>query len=434
MKKWMVTVSVLTLSASLLAGCGKGENTSETEQESSTQAETGAAEAAETETAVQYGPEAYLGGINAADYVTLGEYKGIEVTVNAPVVTEEEVQGRINNVLANHMVSTEVTDRPVEQGDTVNIDYEGKIDGVAFDGGTAQGQDLVIGSGSFIPGFEDGLIGAEAGETLDVNVTFPEDYRGTDVAGKDAVFTVTVNSISVKSLPEFNDEFVKGLDEGYSTAEEYRTHIYDMLMETARASRDAEAETAILAKVKENAQFKEPPTEMVKRYHDRLTSNMTAYASMFGQDLNTFLEAQGKSDADLQESAEEAARELVVMQAVADAEGLTVTPEEVEKALEENAALDGYEDLEEYKALIDYEAFEEYLMTEKVLDFLLENGKVTETEAAETPMAETETVAETETAETETETAAETEAAEAGTEAAEGTQTGTVAETQSGTE
>ncbi len=418
MKKWIVTASVLALSASLLAGCGKEEKAPETEQESSTQAETETeTKSTETETAVEYGPEAYLGGINAADYVTLGEYKGIEVTVNAPVVTEEEVQSRINSVLAGHMVSTEITDRPVEQGDTVNIDYEGKVDGVAFDGGTAQGQDLVIGSGRFIPGFEDGLIGAEAGETVDVNVTFPENYRETTMAGKEAVFTVTVNSISVESLPEWNDEFVKGLDEGFGTTEEYRAHIYDMLMETARANRDMEAETAILEKVKENAQFKEPPTEMVKRYHDRLTSNMTAYAAMFGQDLNTFLEAQGKSDANLQESAEEAARELVVMKAVADAEGLTVTPEEVEKALEENAALDGYESLEEYKALIDYEAFEEYLMTEKVLDFLLENGKVTETEAAVAETQETET--ETEAAGNETGAGEETQIREAGTETAQ---------------
>ena len=134
-----------------MTGCGNADtDTAETTQESMAESETGTEAGTE-----DYGPEAYLSGINVADYVTLGEYKGIEVSVDAPVVTDEYLDSYIDYVLQSNMVTTEITDRPVEEGDIVNIDYEGKIDGVAFDGGTAQGYDLTIGSGTFIDGFED---------------------------------------------------------------------------------------------------------------------------------------------------------------------------------------------------------------------------------------------------------------------------------------
>jgi len=206
MKKFITTMTVLALSASVLAGCGKTAENGESTQagtESAAPAETGSETAA---AAVEYGEDAYVDGINVADYVTLGEYKGIEVTETTPTVTDDYVQSYIDYALQSNMVTTEVTDRAVQTGDFANIDYEGKIDGVAFEGGTDKGYDLEIGSGSFIDGFEDGLIGAEIGETRDVTVTFPESYPNAEVAGKEAVFTVTVNSIHTESLPELTDE------------------------------------------------------------------------------------------------------------------------------------------------------------------------------------------------------------------------------------
>ena len=404
----------------LMTGCGNADtDTAETTQESMAESETGTEAGTE-----DYGPEAYLSGINVADYVTLGEYKGIEVSVDAPVVTDEYLDSYIDYVLQSNMVTTEITDRPVEEGDIVNIDYEGKIDGVAFDGGTAQGYDLTIGSGTFIDGFEDGLIGAETGETVDVNVTFPENYQGEEVAGKDAVFTVTVNSISVETLPELTDEFVQGLDVGVNTVEEYRQYAYDLLMEEEQATHDSNAEIAVLEAVMAGSQIQDPPEDMTNRYYNRIIDNMTYYASLYGYDLETFLSMQGTSEDAIRESAAQAGQEIIVMQAIADAEGLSVTDEELDAEIETNAGSLGYDDVEEYRASLDVEGYREYMMSEKVLNFLLENAVVTdvepETEAAEAETAEAaaeETqAAETETAETESTAETETQATETGSE------------------
>lgn len=388
MKKF-ITAAALALAGTallgaLMTGCGSAEtdtpettDTTEAVQEESTaESETGTETAAE-----EYGPEAYLSGINVADYVTLGEYKGVEVSVEAPEVTDEYLDSYIDYVLQSNMVTTEITDRPVEEGDIVNIDYEGKIDGVAFDGGTAQGYDLTIGSGAFIDGFEDGLIGVESGETVDVEVTFPEDYHGTEVAGKDAVFTVTVNSISVESLPELTDEFVQGLDVGVNTVEEFREYAYDLLMEQEQATHDSNAEIAVLETVMANAQLKEPPEDMTDRYYNRLMDNMTYYASMYGYDLETFLSMQNMTEDSIRESSADAGREIITMQAIAEAEGLEVTDEELDAEIESNASSLGYDDVEEYRSSLDVEGYREYMMSEKVLDFLLENAVVTDVES-----------------------------------------------------
>lgn len=421
MKKFITGAALSLAGAALLGalmtGCGNADtDTAESTQESAAATET----SAETETE-DYGPEAYLSGINVADYVTLGEYKGIEVSVDAAVVTDEYLDSYIDYVLQSNMVRTEITDRPVEEGDIVNIDYEGKIDGVAFDGGTAQGYDLTIGSGTFIDGFEDGLIGAQTGETVDVNVTFPENYPGEEVAGKDAVFTVTVNSISVETLPELTDEFVQGLGVGVNTVEEYRQYAYDLLMEEEQATHDSNAEIAILEAVMANSELQDPPEDMTNRYYSRIIDNMTYYASMYGYDLETFLSLQGTSEDEIRESAVQAGQEIIVMQAIAEAEGLSVTDEELDAEIESNAGSLGYDDVEEYRASLDVEGYREYMMSEKVLDFLLENAVVTDvepetesaaetTEAAETEAAETEgTEAEASDAETETESATEAE-------------------------
>ena len=426
MKKFIAKAALplagAALWGALMTGCGNADtDTAETTQESMAESETGTEAGTE-----DYGPEAYLSGINVADYVTLGEYKGIEVSVDAPVVTDEYLDSYIDYVLQSNMVTTEITDRPVEEGDIVNIDYEGKIDGVAFDGGTAQGYDLTIGSGTFIDGFEDGLIGAETGETVDVNVTFPENYQGEEVAGKDAVFTVTVNSISVETLPELTDEFVQGLDVGVNTVEEYRQYAYDLLMEEEQATHDSNAEIAVLEAVMAGSQIQDPPEDMTNRYYNRIIDNMTYYASLYGYDLETFLSMQGTSEDAIRESAAQAGQEIIVMQAIADAEGLSVTDEELDAEIETNAGSLGYDDVEEYRASLDVEGYREYMMSEKVLDFLLENAVVTDvepetesaaetTEAAETEAAETEgteaeaSAAETETAETESAAEAETE-------------------------
>ena len=404
-RKAALAAACAALFGAFAAGCAKTEeDPAETVQESAGES------AAEDGTAAaeDYGPEAYLNGITVSDYVTLGDYKGVKVSVDAAVVTDEYLDSYIDYVLQSNMLTTEVTDRPVQEGDIVNIDYEGKIDGVAFDGGTAEGYDLAIGSGSFIDGFEDGLIGAETGETRDVEVTFPEDYHGTDVAGKDAVFTVTVNSISVETLPELTDEFVQGLGVGAETVEEYRQYAYDLLMEEQQANHDAEAEMAVLETVMNNAELQDPPEDMTNRYYSRLIDNMNYYASMYGYDLETFLSLNGTSEETIMESARNAAKQLITMQAIAEAEGIEVTDEELDEEIEANAVSMGYEDADAYREALDAEGYREYMLTEKVLDFLLENAEVVDVEPEAAEAAETETeAAETEAEETETAQAAE---------------------------
>ena len=275
---------------------------------------------------------------------------------------------------------------------------------------------MTLGAGGYIEGFEEGIVGMKTGETKELNLTFPIPYNNNpSLAGADVVFTITMNHIYEEVTPEFDDEFVAGLEiEGVTTAEEYRQYAYDNLMSIAEAQRDTEVETAVLQAVSENAAFKAVPEAMVERYYDRLVSNLTYQASMYGLDLETFLLygtglTQEEYEAEMQASAEEAVKQILVLQAIAEKEGMTVTEEDIEADLEENAANYGYESAEEYKEALgsELQGYGEYLMTERMTAYLVENAVVTdaepeteETETAETEAAETET-AETEAAETE---------------------------------
>ena len=379
MKKKMLAV-LLTVAVSMTAvACGdkaSEEQGTETAKETTETAQQDTT-AAEAVTAVG----GYMKDLNAEDYVTLGEYKGVEVTLDEPEITDEYLDGYIEYVQQNNAVSTPVTDRAVEMGDVVNIDYVGKIDGVAFDGGSAEGYDLTIGSGQFIDGFEDGCIGMEVGETKDVEATFPDPYKNNpDLAGKVAVFTVTVNSISVEEIPELTDEYVQSLSlEGCTNVEEYRAYVYDVLLEQQQESYESDKADLAYEKVAAECEFKDAPEAMVTRMNNTLTSNLSSYASTYGVDLGTYVSAMYGGTAEeyettLLEQSKMMAQHYLMMQAIADREGLSVSDEELEEQLSQEAQDYGYETVEEYKSLVDVEAFREYLMTQKVLAFLGENA------------------------------------------------------------
>lgn len=429
MKKFVMAVTAASLSAMMLAGCG---DAAAEQPEESTAVTEESSEAAETETVEEkvYADESYMDYLNVDDYVELGDYLGVEVTLEAPHVTDEQVESYIQNVIANNPVRTEITDRAVQDGDVTDISYVGKKDDVAFDGGTADNYELTIGSGRFIEGFEDGVIGMKIGETKDLNLTFPETYQNNpDLAGAEVVFTVTLNKIYEESEAELNDDFVAGLGiENIATVEDYRQYVYDGLMENAQYQYDMSVENAVLNAVYENATFKEAPEAMAERYYDRLITNMTYQAAMYGMDLETFMlygygMAAEQYEADMKDSAQRAAQQILMLQAIAEKEGMTVSDEEVEEDIAAKATEYGYENADAYKEVIGNEikGYREFVMSEKVTAYLLENAKITQTEPEEnTEAAETETetteAAETETAETETtETeAAETETAESG--------------------
>ena len=321
------------------------------------------------------GPK-YLLDYTAGDYVTLGEYKGIEID------TDELLQQWIDYALSSDAETVEVTDRSVELGDTANIDYDGKMDGVAFAGGTAQGTDLEIGSGGFIEGFEEGVVGMEIGETKDIHLNFPDPYLpNPDLSGEPAVFTVTVNSITTQQIPELTDEYVAGLElEECSTVEEYRDYMYNFMLE--QETFESQKANIAIETARENAAFKDMPEGMLNRMYENLLNTVSAYAYMYGTDVGTYVAYIYGSTADAYESvlmdqAKLMAQHYILMGAIAEAEGIEVTDAELEESIAAEAAgyaSYGYESEEAYKAAIDTEAYKEYLLVEKVTGFLGENA------------------------------------------------------------
>lgn len=351
MKKRIMLLAAVTLAAGMLSACGKDA--------------------------------AYLSEIKASDYVTLGEYKGIEVTQPEPEVTDEYVDSYIEYLRSQRTVAVEVTDRTtVQEGDTVNIDYTGYRDGVAFEGGTAQGDSLTIGSGRFIDGFEDGLIGTSVGETVTLELTFPDNYTNAELAGAAVTFDVTVNSISISETPELTDELVQEFGiEDCGTVEELRTYVYDVFYEEAVSMYEDAIASDITQAVMANSIFSEPPEKMVKRYQDVLLESMTAQAASYGVNLDTFMMNYYGMDTEsymavFQEDAATMAQQYIMFQAIADAEGLNPTKDEIAQKMEEEALEFGYKSVDAFKEEVGEEVYYEYLISETAMDFLKENAVI----------------------------------------------------------
>ena len=321
-------------------------------------------------------------------YVELGEYKGIEVTVDSTDVTDEEVTAQIEATLKSAATKEEVTDRPVEDGDIVNIDYVGKVDGEKFDGGSAEDYDLTIGSGSFIDDFEDQLIGANIGDVVKVNVTFPEDYSpNEDLAGKDAVFTVTINSIKETVVPKLTDKWVKKYtadDEvQYTTVEEYKEAVKADL----KAKKEEEAATNktadVLTAIVENSKINGYPEDEIDAYISDMKAYYESIATMYGTDFETLLTGMfNMTVEDFNEEANTLAEATIARQMVckliAKAEGMTVSNEEYQAGLEQYAADYSSESktytAEEFEKEYGKDVITENILLEKVLDFVTENS------------------------------------------------------------
>lgn len=338
----------------------------------------------------------YLKDFDVNKYVTLGEYKGVTISLDEPTVSDEYMQTYIDYILQSSPVLKPITDRDtVETGDITVIDYEGKMDGVAFEGGTAQGANLQIGSGQFIPGFEDGMIGMKVGETKDVEVTFPDPYdNNPDMAGKPAVFTVTVHSINTQETPELTDEFVTGLGmEEFKTVEEFNTFVYDFLLSQQQEQYEATKQDFLIAQVESQATIKDAPEGVITRMNDMMTQNISSYAQMNGTDIGTYVAQTYGGSADsyqviLREQASKMAKRYMLLQAISEKEGLTMTDEEMEAQIAQEATDYGYATVDEYKANMDVDGYKEYLMTQKVMGFLSENANITPTTADTTAPAE----------------------------------------------
>lgn len=329
------------------------------------------------------GSKEYLQDIKAEKYVTLGEYKGAEVEEKEPAVADGVVDSYINYVLAQKATTKEVTGRTVQEGDVVSIDYVGYQDGVAFEGGTGS-YDLTIGSGSFIDGFEDGLIGHEIGEQVSLDLTFPDPYENNpDLAGKPVVFEVTINAIKEAETPELTDEFVSGLGlENVSTVDEFKEYVYDIFYQDAQSTYNNSVKSDITDQVMAGCTFEALPTEMTERYYNGLVDEMTALAKNQGTTLENYMSVYYGLDADsyeekLREIAMTRGQQYVMFQAIADLEGIQVSDEEVDQEIQRRVETYGYESADAYKESTDVKALEEYLMANKVMDFLIENAEIT---------------------------------------------------------
>lgn len=333
------------------------------------------------------GSKEYLKDITASDYVTLGNYTGIEASAQEPVVNDGMVDSYIALYILPMCESKEVTDRAAEEGDTVNIDFTGYMDGEAFDGGTASDFDLTIGSHQFIDGFEDGLIGASTGDTLSLDLNFPDPYTSNpDLSGKPVVFEVTVNSISKKEITE---EVVRSLGiEGVTTEQELRDALYDSFYENAVQNYENTIETTLTDTIMANSTFKEPPSGMVDRFYKSIEDLITRQASAQNVTLEVYMKNAFGLDKETYESqfrdeALREAQEYIMYQAIADAEGLNPNDEDVQAEIDRLVESGVYESEEAYRENNDAELLREQLMRDNVLEFIKENGVIETTKATE---------------------------------------------------
>ena len=312
--------------------------------------------------------------------VTLGEYKGVSVKKETTVVTDVEVDARVEEERNKQATEIQVEDRAVAEGDTVNLDYAGTVDGVAFAGGTAQDQTLKIGSGSFIPGFEEQMIGMNIGEEKDLQVTFPEKYHAEELAGQAAVFHVKVNSITETQLPALDDDFAKDISE-FDTLEEYKADIRAKL-EAQAAERDNNNFTnAVIEKVLENATV-EIPEAMIERQIDSMMRDFEYRLMGNGLKLDDFLKYTGSDMKAFRENyrgqAEKSVKAHLVLEAIEKAEAIDATQEQIDKQLEAFAAQTG-KTVEEFKASLsesDIEYFKADAIRDNCVKFLADNAKI----------------------------------------------------------
>jgi len=311
--------------------------------------------------------------------VELGEYKGVEVEKVESEVTDEDVEKELEIAREKNARLVAVEDRPVKDGDTVNINFEGFIDGVPFEGGKAEDFNLVIGSGKFIEGFEEQLIGAGEGQEVEVNVTFPEDYGNKDLAGKPALFKVKINSIKVKELPALDDEFAKDVSE-FDTLEEYKADLRKKLTERKQQMAKRQMEDKVIEKVVKNAKI-DLPRVMIDKQIDNIIYDFDLRLRYQGMDLQKYMEIMGTDFNSLREQFEERAenevRTQLVIEKIMKVENIEATEEDTNEEI--NKLAENYRQTpEEFKTNLseeDIDYIKGNIAFRKTIDWLVKNAK-----------------------------------------------------------
>lgn len=309
----------------------------------------------------------------------LGKYKGIEIKKVEYTVTDEDIEHELGHMQEHNSRLVTIEDRPVESGDIATIDFEGFVDGVAFDGGKAEGHELEIGSNTFIPGFEDQVIGMKVEEEKDINVKFPEEYFSKDLAGKDATFKVKVHEIKKKELPELDDEFAKDVSE-FDTLKELKADIKAKKEKQNEEKVKYETQEAAIKAVCENVKV-EIPDGMVEVEVDNMLKDIEQRLSYQGLKLEQYLQMMGKTVEDMRKEYEpqaiEGIKSRLALEAVIKAEKIEATDEEVDEKLKEMAKNYGKENDEEFMKNENVRNYiKQGLASEKAINFVVENAKI----------------------------------------------------------
>lgn len=311
--------------------------------------------------------------------VKLGKYKGIEIKKIEYNVTDEDIDHELGHMQEHNSRLISIEDRPVESGDITTIDFEGFVDGKAFEGGKAEGHELEIGSNTFIPGFEDQVIGMKIDEEKDIQVKFPDEYFSKDLAGKDATFKVKVHEIKKKELPELDDEFAKDVSE-FDTLKELKASIKEKQQKQNDEKAKYETQEAIMKAVCEDIKV-EIPSGMVETEIDNMLKDIEQRLSYQGLKLEQYLQMMGKTEEEMRKEYEpqaiDAIKSRLALEAVIKAEKIEATDEEIDEKLKEMAKNYGKENDEEFLKNENVRNYlKEGLASEKAIDFLVENAKI----------------------------------------------------------
>ena len=384
MKKRAIMISMLLVMALSVTGCSQKTATKDKDTKTEETAKPDDAEETESDNTEDTSEDTpttaeLMAGIDVEKCVTLGDYKGVTVEKTIQSVTDEDVQNEIDNALANYPVEV---DQAAKEGDTVNIDYVGKIDGEEFDGGSDQGADLKLGSGKFIDGFEDGLIGARKGETRTLNLTFPEDYT-QDLAGKAVEFTVTVNAVK-EPLSEPTDQWVADNIEGYDNIADYKAGIRSEQEESNEQTAENQVRYAAWTQVIDNCTINEYPETLVEVGKKLYEQQVETYAKYAGMELDAYIESSGLTQEEYQSNMEEygknVAAQALVCQAICDKEGFAIGDDDYQKALQDMLTEYGCTE-DELIQTYGQDNVEQSIMLNRVSNLILENANVTEVQA-----------------------------------------------------
>ena len=315
------------------------------------------------------------------DALSISVYKGVEIDqIQKPAeVTDEDVENTIQSSLQMNATQEEITDRPVEDGDIATIDFTGKINGQEFEGGSSTDYPLTIGSGLFIDGFEDSVIGHNIGDTYDWQGKFPDNYQNAEYAGKDVVFTITVKGIAEESVPELNDNFVKSVSEKSKSVKEYKEEVRKQLTDDNETSYENQVGQAVWQKVLENTEIKKYPEDEMKELSKTLIDQYKSMAEYAEQDYETYIQEQmGYSVEEFEKQVEEAAKaslkQSMVTEAIADKEKIKLSNKEYKEQLKKIADSYMYEDVDALKEAAEEEDLKDIALNNMVREWLKEHS------------------------------------------------------------